>query len=424
MSSSTSPRGLRWAVLVALLGLASHVAIAQSARTTPKFYPDDPLATDNDHVARRIGIRRSRAVGGVGLPDQHLYVAGREARRPRREREHAGRSARFELVHESHRRPRPAARRDCPRPEQVRQPRRRQGLDAGARQESRRLPARLPRVARRRSRAGLSARGRPAEASADGQRRRIHRDADLSRPRVSRRRRLHHQGRPGAALDLRRRDHSRCVGRAQVQPRRISEAILSVAGRDANGLVTMSATRIEEGSNRGRFEYYGTRSDDPNDIYPHEHRRELRGNRVFSAWLAHDDSRAVNTRNILMRSTAAGVVQPLHVRLRRDARERDALCRARRQQPRVLPRRRFAGAEVARRRWGLAVPKYLRNRPSNLPPAIGAFDSTSFDPVLWRPNYPNPAFGNMRPGRCVLGGAAGVAVLERGDSRHRRRREV
>ena len=41
------------------------------------------------------------------------------------------------------------------------------------------------------------------------------------------------------------------------------------------------------------LQYFGTRPEDPNDLHPHEHRRELRGLRVFSAWLNHDDSRSV-----------------------------------------------------------------------------------------------------------------------------------
>ena len=69
------------------------------------------------------------------------------------------------------------------------------------------------------------------------------------------------------------------------------------AATDADGGVYLSAARYA-GEDVGHFEYHRTRSDDPNDVFPHEHRRELRANRVVAAWLAHDDSRAVNTRNI------------------------------------------------------------------------------------------------------------------------------
>ena len=38
----------------------------------------------------------------------------------------------------------------------------------------------------------------------------------------------------------------------------------------------------------------------PTTSVPHEHRRELRGNRVFAAWLNHDDSRAGNSLDMLV----------------------------------------------------------------------------------------------------------------------------
>jgi len=33
----------------------------------------------------------------------------------------------------------------------------------------------------------------------------------------------------------------------------------------------------------------------------------------------------------------------------------------------------------------------------DVPPSVGRFEAQSFDPVRWRPEYPNPAFDNMRP---------------------------
>ena len=66
-----------------------------------------------------------------------------------------------------------------------------------------------------------------------------------------------------------------------------------------NGRYRVLASRFAAGKPLGNFRYYGTRPDDPNDIVPHEHRRELRGARVFGAWLNHDDSRGVNSLDML-----------------------------------------------------------------------------------------------------------------------------
>ncbi len=54
------------------------------------------------------------------------------------------------------------------------------------------------------------------------------------------------------------------------------------------------ASKYIDGKPIGPFLLKGTRHDDPNDIIPHEHRRELRGMRVIFAWLGHYDTNVSN----------------------------------------------------------------------------------------------------------------------------------
>ncbi|HXW08252.1 MAG TPA: hypothetical protein VD833_23680 [Vicinamibacterales bacterium] len=173
------------------------------------------------------------------------------------------------------------------------------------------------------------------------------------------------------------------------------DAILRQAARDARGHVYMSATRFEEGEDMGQFEYHGTRPDDPNDIYPHEHRRELRANRVFAAWLAHDDSRAVNTLN--MRVEQQGRTYIRHYMYDFGAMLGSA---TRFPEPAANNHEYFIDRQASLRSLltlGLSVPPYLRRADGDdVPASIGAFGSASFAPERWKPNYPNAAFANMR----------------------------
>ena len=67
------------------------------------------------------------------------------------------------------------------------------------------------------------------------------------------------------------------------------------ANKSADGSYRVMAQRGLPGRVIGGFKYFGTRPDDPNDIVPHEHRRELRALQVFGAWTNLVDMKAGNT---------------------------------------------------------------------------------------------------------------------------------
>jgi hypothetical protein len=77
--------------------------------------------------------------------------------------------------------------------------------------------------------------------------------------------------------------------------RKALDKLLLGLGRTEDGTLRALASEVLPGVPKGGFSTHGVRRDDPNDRIPHEHRRELRGLRIFSAWLDHADINVENT---------------------------------------------------------------------------------------------------------------------------------
>jgi hypothetical protein len=169
-------------------------------------------------------------------------------------------------------------------------------------------------------------------------------------------------------------------------------AILQNVKADETGTIRALASRFIPGAPVGAFRYHGTRSDDPNDTIPHEHRRDLRGLRVFAAWLGHDDSKSLNTLDTLVEENGTRFVK--HYLIDFGASLGSASYGP--NSPRSGNEYLFDWSEASRQfvTLGLWVPRWAKAKYPYLP-SVGAFEYAVFDPERWVPEYPNPAFSNM-----------------------------
>jgi hypothetical protein len=172
------------------------------------------------------------------------------------------------------------------------------------------------------------------------------------------------------------------------------EEQLSRAERNPDGTYRVSLAAALEGKPLEGFKYEGTRSDDPNDVVPHENRRELRGLRVFSAWLNHTDAKAINSMDTLVAVNGRGIVRHNLIDFNAALGSAGIGLRERRDGYEYL-------AEVGAA--GKALPAFGFNPRGWMRiqyPAfrgIGRFESKAFEPEAWRPRVPNPAYVRSRP---------------------------
>ena len=95
------------------------------------------------------------------------------------------------------------------------------------------------------------------------------------------------------------------------RPMRVSDldSVLARAARRGDGSYRVIAARSVPGRILGGFRYLGTRPDDPNDLVPHEQRRELRALKVFGAWANLIDLKALNTLDTLVPANGRQVIR-------------------------------------------------------------------------------------------------------------------
>jgi hypothetical protein len=169
---------------------------------------------------------------------------------------------------------------------------------------------------------------------------------------------------------------------------------LARAERNKDGSYRVILSRALPGRPLEGFMYEGTRPDDPNDVVPHENRRELRGLRVFSAWVNHTDAKAINSLDVVVGENGRAHIEHyirdfnaalgsagIGLRERRDGYEYLAET---------------GPAKKALPAFGFYIRPWMTIDYPKLP-GIGRFESKRFVPEEWRPRVPNPAYVRSRP---------------------------
>jgi hypothetical protein len=169
-------------------------------------------------------------------------------------------------------------------------------------------------------------------------------------------------------------------------------AILEQVARRPDGTYRVVAGRLLPGRILGGFQYAGTRPDDPNDLVPHELRRELRGLRVFAAWTNLTDWKGANTIDSVVTENGRAIVK----HYLQDVGSTFGMCNDHHE-------------------WDLSYEYFLEGAPSRkrlftlgfgLSPwqtvdyveheEVGKFEGKVFDPRKWRPQTPTKAYMEMR----------------------------
>lgn len=172
------------------------------------------------------------------------------------------------------------------------------------------------------------------------------------------------------------------------------DLILSRIARQPDGSYRALASKLIQGKPKGGFTFAGVREDDANDIIPHQYRRDLRGLRVFSSWLEHNDIRVGNTLDVYVEQNGRKFLKHYLI----DFGSTLGSDTVRPNEP-IVGREHQIDYKVAGKvllTAGIYQPKWRdgKNDPV-VSPAVGRFSTKFFNPINWKQNFPLEAFESM-----------------------------
>ena len=187
----------------------------------------------------------------------------------------------------------------------------------------------------------------------------------------------------------------RTDGRRGPLRQRTVDEIVARAGRRADGKLRFSLSRFIDGEPIAPWTYEGTWPHDPNDVIPHQHRRDVRGMYVLSSWLSHIDSRQENTMASWMElEDGRGFVRHYMIDFS------DTLGILYTWQALALRFGHSGYFDVQHMAedfvtLGLLDRPWHHSRFGEAGSVLGYYDLERYVPDAWRPGYPNPAYERM-----------------------------
>ncbi len=170
------------------------------------------------------------------------------------------------------------------------------------------------------------------------------------------------------------------------------DELLGPVARKPDGTYRVIAGRLVPGRVIGNFLFEGTRPDDPNDVVPHEHHRELRALRVFGSWTNLTDLKAANTLDTVVTENGRTVVKHYlqdvgsTFGMNNDLHEWD-LGWEYFYKGRPTLKRLFS--------FGFALSPWQKAHYVEYP-SVGKFEGDRFDPRTWKPQTPTTAYMETR----------------------------
>jgi hypothetical protein len=169
------------------------------------------------------------------------------------------------------------------------------------------------------------------------------------------------------------------------------QQMLQRAAVGSDGRYRVVASKIIGGKAKGPFSHVGIRGDDPNDLIPHENRRELRGLQVISSWLNNWDLKEGQSLDTYVEENGRKFLRHYLLDFGSSLGADDN------------PTEYYHGHEygldassVAKEIFTLGIFESANEkRALIISPEVGNFTAVGFNPGAWKPTFPSVMLENM-----------------------------